>query len=97
MTHMHRQGGVPHRSPPCWRIGVSSDVLTDVLGPSQKSQFWRGRDAFGSRLSFPATGPPDPGRVSERLQKGSQNGVSEGSLKGFLKPFRRVLEGVKSP
>ena len=37
-----------------------------------------------SRHSFPATGPPDPGRVSE------------GSLKGSLKGFRRVLEGVLS-
>ena len=34
-----------------------------------------------SRLSFPATEPPDPRRVSE--------GVSE----GFSKGFRRVLEG----
>ena len=32
-----------------------------------------------SRLSFPATGPPDPGRVSEGFQKGSL----KGSLKGF--------------
>ena len=35
-----------------------------------------------SRLSFPATEPPDPRRVSE--------GVPERSLKGG---FRRVLEG----
>ena len=27
-----------------------------------------------SRLSFPATGPPDPGRVSEGFQKGSLKG-----------------------
>ena len=33
----------------------------------------------GSRLSFPATGPPDPGRVSEGFQKGSL----KGSVKGF--------------
>ena len=38
------------------------------------------------RLSFPATGPPDPGRVSEE--------VSEGVSEGFLKGFRRLLEGV---
>ena len=43
-----------------------------VLALEQCSELW-------SRLSFPATGPPDPGRVSE--------GVSEGSLKGF----RRLL------
>ena len=36
---------------------------------------------LASRLSFPATGPPDPGRVSE--------GFLQGSLKGFLKGFRR--------
>ena len=34
-----------------------------------------------SRLSFPATDPPDPRRVSEGVQKGSQKG------------FRRVSEG----
>ena len=52
---------------------------------------------LASRLSFPGTGPPDPGRVSEAFQKGSLKGslkgffegVSEGSLKGL----RRVLEG----
>ena len=32
-------------------------------------------EAEDSRLSFPATGPPDPGRVSE--------GSLKGSLKGF--------------
>ena len=37
-----------------------------------------------SRLSFPATEPPDPRRVSEGFQ---------GSLKGSPKGFRRVLEG----
>ena len=46
-----------------------------------------------SRLSFPATGPPDPGRVSEGFPKGSE-GVSERVSEGFLKGFRRVLEGV---
>ena len=40
---------------------------------------------LGSRLSFPATEPPDPRRVSE--------GVSEGVSKGSLKGLRRVLEG----
>ena len=35
--------------------------------------------ALRSRLSFPATGPPVPGRVSE----GVSEGVAEGSLKGF--------------
>ena len=39
----------------------------------------------GSRLSFPATEPQDPRRISEGFQKGS--------LKGSLKGFRRVLEG----
>ena len=38
-----------------------------------------------SRLSFPATEPPDSRRVSE----GSQKGFLKGSLKGS----RRVLEG----
>ena len=42
-----------------------------------------------SRLSFPATEPPDPRRVSEGFEKG----VSEGSLKGFRRVFTRVLEG----
>ena len=42
-----------------------------------------------SRLSFPATGPPDPVRVSEGFQKGSLKGSQKGSLKGFLKGFRR--------
>ena len=37
-----------------------------------------------SKLSFPATGTPDPGRVSEGFEKGSL----KGSLKGFLKGFR---------
>ena len=46
-----------------------------------------------SRLSFPATGPPDPGNVSE----GVSEGVFEGSLKGFrrgplLKPFQNPSE-----
>ena len=41
----------------------------------------RPRTTLGSRLSFPATEPPDPRRVSEAFQKGS------------LKGFRRVLEG----
>ena len=38
-----------------------------------------------SRLSFPATGPPDPRRVSE--------GSLKGSLKASLKGLWRVLEG----
>ena len=38
-----------------------------------------------SRLSFPATEPPDPRRVSE--------GVSEGVSQGFSKGFRRVSKG----
>ena len=37
------------------------------------------------KTSFPASGPPDPGKVSEGFEKGS--------LKGSLKGFRRVLEG----
>ena len=41
---------------------------------------------LASRLSFPATGPPDTGRVSEGFQKGS--------LKGFRRGLWRVLEGV---
>ena len=36
-----------------------------------------------SRLSFPATGPPDPGRVSEGSRKGVSEGVSERVLQGF--------------
>ena len=43
--------------------------------------------ALASRLSFPATEPPDPRRVSEGFQKGF--------LKGSLKGFRRVLEGFQ--
>ena len=43
-----------------------------------------------SRLSFPATEPPDPRRVSEGFEKGVSEGVSE----GFSKGFTRVLEGV---
>ena len=42
-----------------------------------------------SQLSFPATEPPDPRRVSEGFPKG----FLKGSLKGSLKGFRRVLEG----
>ena len=38
-----------------------------------------------SRLSFPATEPPDRRRVPEGFQKGS--------VKGSLKGFRRVVEG----
>ena len=35
-------------------------------------------EAVESRLSFPATGPPDPGRVSEGFQKGSPKGFLKG-------------------
>ena len=41
----------------------------------------------GSRLSFPATEPPDARRVSEGFQKGAQ--------KGSLKGSRRVSEGFE--
>ena len=36
-----------------------------------------------SRLSFPATGPPDPGRVLRRVLEGFSEGVSEGFFEGF--------------
>ena len=32
-------------------------------------------ESLESRLSFPATGPPDPKRVSEGFQKGSLKGL----------------------
>ena len=41
-----------------------------------------------SRLSFPAMGPPEPGRVSEAFQKGSLKGLCR-VFEGFLKAFRR--------
>ena len=44
-----------------------------------------GKQPIKSRLSFPATEPPDPRNGSEGFQKGS--------LRGSLKGFRRVLEG----
>ena len=45
------------------------------------------QNPLNSRLSFPATDPPDPRRVSEAFQKGF--------LKGSLKGFRRVSEGFQ--
>ena len=50
----------------------------------------KGFATLKSRLSFPATEPPDPTRVSEGFSEGVSEGVSEGSLKGF----RRVSEGL---
>ena len=47
------------------------------------------RFGLDSRLSFPATEPPDPRRVSEGFEKGSPKGCPKGSQKGL----RRVLEG----
>ena len=46
---------------------------------------------INSRLSFPATEPPDPRRVSEGFQKGSLKGSLKGVSEGFSKGFRRVL------
>ena len=53
---------------------------------AKKLHTLRFRDPFRSRLSFPATEPPDPRRVPEEFLKGF--------LKESLKGFRRVLEGV---
>ena len=58
-----------------------------------------------SRLSFPATGPPDPGRVSEGFQKGSPKGslkVFEGLQKGFRRgprqtPYKTLQKPFKNP
>ena len=57
-----------------------------------KSNIFSRRESAGmatltSRLSFPATEPRDPRRVSEGFEKGVSEGVSE----GFSKGFRRVL------
>ena len=65
------QGGGPYVLFPHHLVVIK--FLLHWLSPLQNDKV--------SRLSFPATGPPDPGRVSE------------GSLKGSLKGFRRVLEG----
>ena len=46
---------------------------------AQDAESCLGDGGLFSRLSFPATGPPDPGRVSEGFEKGSL----KGSLKGF--------------
>ena len=51
----------------------------------------------GSRLSFPATEPPDPRRVSEGFNPRTPEGFQKGFRRvseGFSKGFRRVLEGV---
>ena len=43
---------------------------------SKKGHAWeRGLGTLCSRLSFPATGPPDPRRVSEGFQKGFRRGL----------------------
>ena len=42
------------------------------IPPPWKPAFYQG---LRSRLSFPATGPPDPGRVSEGFEKGSLKGL----------------------
>ena len=49
--------------------------------------------SVSSQLSFPATEPPDPRRVSEGFPKGFFEGVSEGVSEGFSKGSRRVSEG----
>ena len=43
----------------------------------------------GSRLSFPATEPPDPRRAPEGFEKGVSEVVSEVVSEGFSKGFRR--------
>ena len=60
----------------CWRRVLLHQSLLSCksLGNLQENLV-----TLQSRLSFPATGPPDPGRVSEGYQKGSL----KGSLKGF--------------
>ena len=60
--------------------------------------FWGGSEISAalrteSRLSFPATEPPDPRRVSEGFQKGFRRGLRrglEGVSEGFSKGFRGV-------
>ena len=72
-------------------VGVVSNILKHcrlwpgdfMIGGQSSHQEGQGIESLVSRLSFPATGPPDPGRVLE----GVSEGVSEGSLKGFLKGF----------
>ena len=48
--------------------------------------------SFWSRLSFPATEPPDQ-KSFRKVSEGVSEGVPEGVSEGFSKGFRRVLEG----
>ena len=51
-----------------------------------------------AQLSFPATEPSDPRRVSEGFQKGFRRvseGIFEGVSERFSKGSRRVLEGFQ--
>ena len=61
-----------------------------IFGGEKKLLESVGEIFLSSRLSFPATEPPDPRRVSE----GVSEGVSERVSEGFSKGFTRVLEGV---
>ena len=91
---------------PWWISGVSN-VFADDGKPWKRGHYERGlsslesleslksRKSLDSRLSFPATGPPDPRRASERVS-GVSAGVSEGCLKGFWRVFEGFLEGVLS-
>ena len=65
-------------------LSISSVERRAATGPERRNRVSDSEETkkdFVSRLSFPATEPPDPRRVSE------------GSLKGSLKGFRRVFEG----
>ena len=52
-------------------------------GPALSEALFSALFLVGSRLSFRATGPPDPGRVSEGVSEGVSEAVSEGFLEGF--------------
>ena len=77
-----------------WTVDCRKEVHIELprMGCLTLSTRQRGRNhcelkwELHSTLSFPVTGPPDPGKVSE--------GVFEGVSEGFLKGFRSVLEGV---
>ena len=53
---------------PCWGSRRFKGAVLKL--PQNRKEL----DTLVSRLSFPATGPPDPGRVSEGFEKGSLKG-----------------------
>ena len=68
---------------------IPRDFMCGIVVSRRCSMVWKLHTftvtrSMDSRLSFPATGPPDPGRVSE----GSVKGSLKGSLKGSAEdPF----------